>query len=151
VDVAYRARGPDAPLRFGLLVTNNRVRLPAVRAKIAARLDVISDGRLDFRDRSRRPAARGAGGAGVRRVWHPDRLVVGRGHGLRRGVLVDPDRRRTRRHRERDRHARALQQLIDAGFSHVVLNPPAPYPTDVVRWVTDELITPTLDHTSHGP
>jgi alkanesulfonate monooxygenase SsuD/methylene tetrahydromethanopterin reductase-like flavin-dependent oxidoreductase (luciferase family) len=35
-------------LRFGLVVTNNRIRLPAVLAKIAATVDVISDGRLDF-------------------------------------------------------------------------------------------------------
>src|SRR4249920_2379003 len=35
-------------LRFGVLVTNNRIRLPAVLAKIAATVDVISDGRLDF-------------------------------------------------------------------------------------------------------
>ena len=35
-------------LRFGLLVTNNRIRLPAVLAKVAATVDVISDGRLDF-------------------------------------------------------------------------------------------------------
>lgn len=35
-------------LRFGLLVTNNRIRLPAVLAKIAATVDVVSGGRLDF-------------------------------------------------------------------------------------------------------
>jgi alkanesulfonate monooxygenase SsuD/methylene tetrahydromethanopterin reductase-like flavin-dependent oxidoreductase (luciferase family) len=35
-------------LRFGLLVTNNRIRRPAVLAKVAATLDVISNGRLDF-------------------------------------------------------------------------------------------------------
>ena len=35
-------------LRFGLLVTNTRIRRPAVLAKMAATLDVISDGRLDF-------------------------------------------------------------------------------------------------------
>ena len=35
-------------LRFGLLVTNNRIRRPAVLAKIAATGDVISGGRLDF-------------------------------------------------------------------------------------------------------
>jgi alkanesulfonate monooxygenase SsuD/methylene tetrahydromethanopterin reductase-like flavin-dependent oxidoreductase (luciferase family) len=35
-------------LRLGVLVTNNRIRLPAVLAKIAATVDVISDGRLDF-------------------------------------------------------------------------------------------------------
>src|ERR1700738_1804097 len=35
-------------LRLGLLVTNNRIRLPAVLAKIAATVDVVSNGRLDF-------------------------------------------------------------------------------------------------------
>jgi alkanesulfonate monooxygenase SsuD/methylene tetrahydromethanopterin reductase-like flavin-dependent oxidoreductase (luciferase family) len=35
-------------LRCGLLVTNNRIRRPSVLAKIAATVDVISDGRLDF-------------------------------------------------------------------------------------------------------
>jgi alkanesulfonate monooxygenase SsuD/methylene tetrahydromethanopterin reductase-like flavin-dependent oxidoreductase (luciferase family) len=44
-----------------------------------------------------------------------------------------------------------LRQLVDAGFSHVVLNPPAPYPSDVVRWVTDELIGPTLEHIRRAP
>jgi alkanesulfonate monooxygenase SsuD/methylene tetrahydromethanopterin reductase-like flavin-dependent oxidoreductase (luciferase family) len=35
-------------LRLGLLVTSNRFRPPAMLAKIAATVDVISDGRLDF-------------------------------------------------------------------------------------------------------
>lgn len=35
-------------LRVGVLVTSNRFRPPAVLAKIAATVDVISDGRLDF-------------------------------------------------------------------------------------------------------
>jgi alkanesulfonate monooxygenase SsuD/methylene tetrahydromethanopterin reductase-like flavin-dependent oxidoreductase (luciferase family) len=39
-----------------------------------------------------------------------------------------------------------LRQLIDAGFTHVVLSLPTPYPGDVARWVTDELIMPTLGH-----
>jgi hypothetical protein len=38
-----------------------------------------------------------------------------------------------------------LRQLVNAGFTHVVLDPPSPYPGDVARWVTDELIIPTLD------
>src|SRR3954469_15196288 len=35
-------------LRLGVLVTSNRFRPPAMLAKIAATVDVISDGRLDF-------------------------------------------------------------------------------------------------------
>src|SRR3954463_923589 len=35
-------------LRVGLLVTSNRFRPPAVLAKIAATVDVVSGGRLDF-------------------------------------------------------------------------------------------------------
>jgi alkanesulfonate monooxygenase SsuD/methylene tetrahydromethanopterin reductase-like flavin-dependent oxidoreductase (luciferase family) len=35
-------------LRLGLLVTSNRLRPPAVLAKIATTVDVVSDGRLDF-------------------------------------------------------------------------------------------------------
>ncbi len=35
-------------LRLGLLVTSNRFRPPAVLAKIAATVDIVSDGRLDF-------------------------------------------------------------------------------------------------------
>ncbi|MEV8371859.1 LLM class flavin-dependent oxidoreductase [Kribbella sp. NPDC056861] len=35
-------------LRLGLLVTSNRVRPPAILAKIAATVDIVSGGRLDF-------------------------------------------------------------------------------------------------------
>src|SRR4029077_17820876 len=34
-------------LRLGVMVTNNRIRRPAVLAKMAATIDVVSDGRLD--------------------------------------------------------------------------------------------------------
>jgi alkanesulfonate monooxygenase SsuD/methylene tetrahydromethanopterin reductase-like flavin-dependent oxidoreductase (luciferase family) len=37
-----------ARLRLGLLVTSNRIRPPAVLAKIAATVDVVSGGRLEF-------------------------------------------------------------------------------------------------------
>jgi hypothetical protein len=40
----------------------------------------------------------------------------------------------------------AIGEAVDAGFGHVVLGLPAPYPTDVARWVTDELITPSAQH-----
>ena len=35
----------------------------------------------------------------------------------------------------------AIGEAIDAGFQHIVLGLPAPYPANVARWVTDELIT----------
>jgi alkanesulfonate monooxygenase SsuD/methylene tetrahydromethanopterin reductase-like flavin-dependent oxidoreductase (luciferase family) len=35
----------------------------------------------------------------------------------------------------------AIGKAIDAGFQHVVLGLPAPYPANVAQWVTDELIT----------
>jgi alkanesulfonate monooxygenase SsuD/methylene tetrahydromethanopterin reductase-like flavin-dependent oxidoreductase (luciferase family) len=35
----------------------------------------------------------------------------------------------------------AIGKAIDAGFQHIVLGLPAPYPANVARWVTDELIT----------
>ena len=40
----------------------------------------------------------------------------------------------------------AIGEAIDAGFRHVVLGLPAPWPAGVAQWVTDELIT-----TSAGP
>jgi hypothetical protein len=30
---------------------------------------------------------------------------------------------------------------VDAGFRHVVLGLPAPYPAGVAQWVADELVT----------
>jgi alkanesulfonate monooxygenase SsuD/methylene tetrahydromethanopterin reductase-like flavin-dependent oxidoreductase (luciferase family) len=38
----------------------------------------------------------------------------------------------------------AIAKAIDAGFRHIVLALPAPYPQNVARWVTDELINGTL-------
>ncbi|MBP2366883.1 LLM class flavin-dependent oxidoreductase [Pseudonocardia parietis] len=37
----------------------------------------------------------------------------------------------------------AIGQALDAGFTHVVLGLPAPWPQGVARWVADELITAT--------
>ena len=34
----------------------------------------------------------------------------------------------------------AIAEAIDAGFRHIVLGLPAPYPEDVARWVADELV-----------
>jgi alkanesulfonate monooxygenase SsuD/methylene tetrahydromethanopterin reductase-like flavin-dependent oxidoreductase (luciferase family) len=223
-------------LRCGLLVTNNRIRLPAVLAKIAATVDVISDGRLDFGigvgglpDAALNAAEFDAYGipngawpdavaafaealALIRRMWtedgfdftgqhsvlrdvrcnpkpvqrpHPPILIGGSGTATLRIVaehadiwnVIGPPRATVEHLSERSRvldelcraidrdpeqitrsvqipvsyddpaSAReTLRLLVDAGFSHVVLNPPAPFPSDVVRWLTDELITPTLEH-----
>jgi hypothetical protein len=35
----------------------------------------------------------------------------------------------------------AIGEAIGAGFRHIVLGLPAPYPANVAQWVTDELIT----------
>ena len=35
----------------------------------------------------------------------------------------------------------AIGEAIGAGFPHIVLGLPAPFPANVARWVTDELIT----------
>jgi len=40
-----------------------------------------------------------------------------------------------------DRTRDAIGQAIDAGFGHVVLGLPSPWPAHVARWVADELIT----------
>jgi alkanesulfonate monooxygenase SsuD/methylene tetrahydromethanopterin reductase-like flavin-dependent oxidoreductase (luciferase family) len=37
----------------------------------------------------------------------------------------------------------AIAEATDAGFGHIVLSIPAPYPPGVARWLTDELITPS--------
>ncbi|MEU4242844.1 LLM class flavin-dependent oxidoreductase [Actinoplanes sp. NPDC026619] len=37
----------------------------------------------------------------------------------------------------------AIAEAIEAGFGHIVLSVPPPYPAAVARWVTDELITPS--------
>ena len=35
----------------------------------------------------------------------------------------------------------AITNAINAGFGHIVLGLPAPYPDNVARWVADELIS----------
>ena len=35
----------------------------------------------------------------------------------------------------------AIGAAVDAGFGHIVLGLPAPYPADVARWVVDKLIS----------
>lgn len=60
-------------LRLGVIVTSNRIRPPAVLAKMAATVDVIASGQLHLRDRRgrqrhQRPGPRAARAPGVRRV-----------------------------------------------------------------------------------
>lgn len=225
-------------LRFGLLVTNNRIRLPTVLAKIASTVDVISNGRLVFGigvgglpratvvapeyeaygipiDRWSDAVANLAEACTlIRRMWteevfdfdgtryqlkgvrcspkpvqrpHPPILIGGAGTATLRIVaqhadvwnVIGPPVNTVEQLKERStildqeceavgrdpaRIVRSVQlplshqsyedpapvrqilgQVIGAGFSHLVLNPPAPYPNGLARWVADELILPTLD------
>jgi alkanesulfonate monooxygenase SsuD/methylene tetrahydromethanopterin reductase-like flavin-dependent oxidoreductase (luciferase family) len=215
-------------LRLGLLVTSNRFRPPAMLAKIAATVDVVSGGRLEFGigagSRPGHPVARREYAANglpfhdsayavgslaeactvIRRLWtedqpfdydgsylqltgafgnpkpvqrpHPPILIGGRAtatlrvvaehadvwnfpggdidEAARRGAVLDRlcaeigrDPASITRslvlpvsydHPGSTREAIAAAQ--DAGFRHLVLSLPAPYPENVARWVSDELI-----------
>ena len=219
-------------LRLGLLVTSNRFRPPAMLAKIAATVDVVSGGRLDFGigagSRPSIPWARREYEANglpyhdfthsveslaeactvIRRLWtetepfdfdgsyvqltgalsnpkplqfpHPPILIGGRSSSLLRVVAEhadlwnipggDPDDaigRSTLLDRYCEGIGRdplsitrsihlsvsydqprttqsAIREAIDAGFGHIVLGLPAPYPPHVARWVTDEIITASV-------
>ena len=216
-------------LRLGLLVTSNRFRPPAMLAKIAATVDIVSGGRLDFGigagSRPDIPWARreyeanglpyhdfghSVGSLGeactvIRRLWtetepfdfegsyvqltgafcnpkpvqrpYPPILVGGRSAAVLRVVAgqadlwnipggdIDDvisrsallDRYCTEIGRDPasvtrsihlpvsyDQPGRtrdAIGEAIDAGFRHIVLELPAPWPAGVAQWVTDELIT----------
>ncbi len=216
-------------LRLGLLVTSNRFRPPAMLAKIATTVDIVSGGRLDLGigagSRPSHPLARREYAAHglpyddfahsvaslaeactvIRRLWteaepfdfdgtyvhltgafgnpkplqrpHPPILIGGRSAALLRVVAehadlwnipggdIDDviarsallDRYCTEIGRDpasvtRSIHLSvsydqpgitrdAIGQAIDAGFGHVVLGLPAPYPAKVAQWVTDEIIT----------
>jgi alkanesulfonate monooxygenase SsuD/methylene tetrahydromethanopterin reductase-like flavin-dependent oxidoreductase (luciferase family) len=215
-------------LRLGVLVTSNRFRPPAMLAKIAATVDIVSGGRLDFGigvgSRTNPPAARReypahglpyldfADAVGslaeactvIRRLWtddqpfdfngtyiqltgafgnpkpvqrpHPPIMIGGRttatlrvvaehadlwnipGNDLddciRRSALLD--RLCSEIGREptaitRSIHLRvdydhssktrdSIARAIDAGFQHIVLGLPAPYPENVAGRITSELI-----------
>ena len=216
-------------LRLGLLVTSNRFRPPAMLAKIAATVDVVSGGRLDFGigagSRPNHPIARReydahglpfhdfAHSVGslaeactvIRRLWtedepfdfdgdyvqltgafgnpkplqrpHPPIMIGGRtartlrvvaehadlwnipggdiDDGIHRSALLDrycaeigrDPAAITRsihlpvRYDQPGVTRRAIGEAIDAGFQHIVLGLPAPYPVGVAQWVTDELVT----------
>jgi alkanesulfonate monooxygenase SsuD/methylene tetrahydromethanopterin reductase-like flavin-dependent oxidoreductase (luciferase family) len=216
-------------LRLGLLVTSNRFRPPAMLAKIAATVDIVSGGRLDFGigvgSRPDHPLARreyeahglpfhdSAHAVGslaeactvIRRLWteaepfdfdgtyvqlkgafgnpkpvqrpHPPILIGGRSSATLRLVAEHADMWNipggdiedvVRRSALLDRYCaeigrdpasitrsihlhvsyedpgatrKAIGEALDAGFRHIVLGLSTPYPTDVARWVADELIS----------
>jgi len=215
-------------LRLGLLVTSNRFRPPAMLAKIAATVDVVSGGRLEFGigagSRPGHPVARreyeahglpfhdSAHAVGslaeactvIRRLWteaepfdfdgaylhltgafcnpkpvqrpHPPILIGGRstatlrvvaehadlwnipggdiGDAVRRGALLDGLCAEIGRDPASITRSMVLPvsydhpgttrddiaAAIDAGFRHIVLGLHAPYPENIARWVTKELI-----------
>ncbi len=218
-------------LRVGLLVTSNRIRPPALLAKIATTIDIVSDGRLDFGigagSRPSLPFARreyeahglpfhdAAYAVGslaeactiITRLWtetepfnfdgnyhqltgalcnpkpvqrpHPPIVIGGRSTATLRvvaehadvwnipgGDIADMISRSALLDRfctdiGRDPAAitrsialpvsydqpgdvlHAIAEAVDAGFRHVILMLPAPYPDNVARWVTHEIITPS--------
>jgi alkanesulfonate monooxygenase SsuD/methylene tetrahydromethanopterin reductase-like flavin-dependent oxidoreductase (luciferase family) len=216
-------------LRLGLLVTSNRFRPPAMLAKIATTVDIVSGGRLDFGigagSRPSHPLARREYAAHglpyddfahsvgslaeactvIRRLWtsdqpfdfdgayvhltgafgnpkpiqrpHPPIMIGGRSAALLRVVAEHADLWNIPGHdiadaisrsalldrycaeigrdpasitrsihlsvsyQEPGRTRDAIGEAIDAGFGHVVLGLPSPWPAGVARWVADELIT----------
>ncbi|WP_433286108.1 LLM class flavin-dependent oxidoreductase [Pseudonocardia sp. CA-142604] len=217
-------------LRLGLLVTSNRFRPPTMLAKIAATVDIVSGGRLDFGigagSRPSHPLARREYDAHglpfhdathavgslaeactvIRRLWtedepfdfhgtyvqvtgafcnpkpvqrpNPPILIGGRSSSTLRVVAEHADvwnipggdsddvvSRSALLDRYCDEIGRdpasilrsihlsvscdqpsitrdAIGEAIDAGFRHIVLGLPTPYPAGVARWVADELISP---------
>ncbi|MYW89585.1 LLM class flavin-dependent oxidoreductase [Amycolatopsis rubida] len=215
-------------LRLGLLVTSNRFRPPAMLAKIAATVDVVSGGRLDFGigvgSRPSHPLARReyeahglpyletADAVGrfaeactvIRKLWtedepfdfagrhvqltgasgnpkpvqrpHPPFVIGGRARAtlrvvaehadvwnipggdiadaVERNAILDGYCAEIGRDPEEitrsihlpvscDRPAltrAAIGEALEAGFSHVVLGLPAPYPAGIAQWVADEVI-----------
>jgi alkanesulfonate monooxygenase SsuD/methylene tetrahydromethanopterin reductase-like flavin-dependent oxidoreductase (luciferase family) len=215
-------------LRVGVLVTSNRFRPPAMLAKIAATVDVVARGRLNFGigagSRPGHPVARreyeahglpfhdfdhSVGSLAeactvIRRLWteaepfdfdggfvhvtgafcspkpiqrpHPPILIGGRtapmlrvaaehadlwnipggdiDDAVDRSALLDrycADIGRDPASITRSIHLpvsydqpsttqEPIARAIDAGFHHIVLGLPAPYPANVAQWVTDELI-----------
>jgi alkanesulfonate monooxygenase SsuD/methylene tetrahydromethanopterin reductase-like flavin-dependent oxidoreductase (luciferase family) len=217
-------------LRLGLMVTSNRFRPPAMLAKIAATVDAVSGGRLDFGiGAGSRPsvpfarreyeahglpydnAAHAVGSLAeactiIRRLWtedkpfdfdgmyhqltgawcnpkpvqrpHPPILIGGQSRGTLRVVAEHADvwnmpggdlKDAIERSALLDRlcaeigrepaaitrsivlpasysqpaaTAEAIRAAIGAGFSHIVLSLPSPYPDSLASWVANELIRP---------
>ena len=215
-------------LRLGVMVTSNRLRPPAMLAKIATTVDVVSGGRLDFgigvgsrpdhplarreyeahglpfHDSAHAVASLAEACTVIRRLWteekpfdfhgthhhltgafgspkpvqrpHPPILIGGHSAATLRVVAEHADlwnipggdiEDAIDRSALLDRHCAeigrapatitrsihlsasydrpettraAIREAIDAGFHHIVLGLPAPYPAGVARWVADELI-----------
>ncbi len=215
-------------LRVGVLVTSNRLHAPAILAKIATTVDIVSGGRLDFGiGAGSRPdipwahreyAAHGlpfhdsrhaTGSLAeactiIRRLWteaepfdfqgsyyeltgafgnpkpaqrpHPPILIGGRSAATLRIVAehadiwncpggdLDDASNRSRlldrycaqigrnpaeiarsmvlpvSYREPGSTRDAIGNAVDAGFTHIVLSLPAPYPENVAHWIAAELI-----------
>ncbi|MZE80755.1 LLM class flavin-dependent oxidoreductase [Streptomyces xinghaiensis] len=214
-------------LRLGVMVTSNRFRPPAMLAKIATTVDIVSGGRLDFGigvgSRPEPPARREYEAHGlpfhdtahaveslaeactlIRQLWteekpfdfhgthhrltgafgspkpvqrpHPPILIGGRSSAtlrvaaehadlwnipggdidevVRRSALLDrycADIGRDPASITRSIHLPvsydrpaatrdAIAEAAGAGFGHIVLGLPSPYPDGVARWVADELI-----------
>jgi alkanesulfonate monooxygenase SsuD/methylene tetrahydromethanopterin reductase-like flavin-dependent oxidoreductase (luciferase family) len=215
-------------LRLGLLVTSNRFRPPAMLAKIAATVDIVSGGRLDFGigvgSRPNPPAAwreypahglpfhdfaHAVGSLAeactvIRRLWtedepfdfegtylqltgafcnpkpvqqpHPPVIIGGRATATLRvvaehadlwnipGTDIDECVERSARldrlcaeigrdptsitrsvhlpvsYDHPDATRDTITRAIDAGFRHIILGLPAPYPENVARWIAGELI-----------
>jgi alkanesulfonate monooxygenase SsuD/methylene tetrahydromethanopterin reductase-like flavin-dependent oxidoreductase (luciferase family) len=218
-------------LRIGLLVTSNRFRPPAMLAKIATTVDIVSGGRLDFgigagsrpshplakreydahglpfHDAAHAVASLAEACTVIRRLWtsaepfdfhgthvrltgafgnpvpvqrpHPPIVIGGRSAATLRVVAehadvwnipggdIDDAARRSAMldrycaeigrdpasitrsiallvsYEEPDAARKAIREALDAGFRHIVLGLPAPYPAGAARWVADELVTPT--------
>jgi alkanesulfonate monooxygenase SsuD/methylene tetrahydromethanopterin reductase-like flavin-dependent oxidoreductase (luciferase family) len=216
-------------LRLGLLVTSNRIRPPAMLAKIAATVDIVSGGRLDFGigagSRTSIPWARREYDANglpyhdaayavgslaeactvIRRLWTDDEpfdfdgtyvqltgaycnpkpvqrpyppIMIGGAASATLRVVAEHadlwnipsldadglvarsallDRFCTEIGRDPAEITRSITQpvsyddpgstrdsiatAVEAGFRHVVLSLPAPYPDGVARWVADEIIS----------
>jgi alkanesulfonate monooxygenase SsuD/methylene tetrahydromethanopterin reductase-like flavin-dependent oxidoreductase (luciferase family) len=223
--------GQTERLRLGVLVTSNRFRPPAVLARIAATVDVVSGGRLDFGigagsrpshpiarreyeahglpyDDAATAVARLAEACGViRRMWTADEpfdhhgphldlvgawcnpkpvqrpgppfVLGGRSTATLRVVAEHADVWNYPGGDVEDASARSalldrlcaqagrdpaaitrslvvpvayddaagtrehVRRAVDAGFSHLVLSLPAPWPVGVARWVADEVVEPS--------
>jgi alkanesulfonate monooxygenase SsuD/methylene tetrahydromethanopterin reductase-like flavin-dependent oxidoreductase (luciferase family) len=219
-------------LRLGLLVTSNRFRPPAMLARIAATVDIVSEGRLDlgigagsrpdhplarreyeahglpFHDFGHSVASLAEACTVIRRLWtepdpfdfdgdfiqlkgafcnpkpiqrpHPPIMIGGRSSALLRVVAEHADLWNTpggdiddgvQRSALLDRYCaeigrnpaditrsihlpasyeqpdvtrKMIDEAIGAGFRHIILSLPMPYPPDAARWLADTFIAPSL-------